>query len=239
MIITKNVIELIEYEKLNTTGNLKPDMSSIKKGTGILNAQNYVLRVKKRRDEIRRLVTMNFDNNCIFITLTYKDNITDIKISNKEFKKFIQRLKRAYPEIDIKYLSVIEFQKRGAIHYHMIVNIRFVNSKDLERLWGLGFVKISVINQVDNVGAYLVKYMSKDLVEPRLMGLKAYNCSKGLDRPIELKSWNNEDALINQLFAKFELNKKMPVYSSKYTSVHAGQIAYQQYNEKRDINNRH
>ncbi|GAI10009.1 unnamed protein product, partial [marine sediment metagenome] len=43
-------------------------------------------------------------------------------ITNREFKKFIQRLRYQYG--DFKYMAVIEFQDRGAIHYHMISDFR-------------------------------------------------------------------------------------------------------------------
>lgn len=82
----------------------------------------------------------------IFIILTFAENITNTETANYEFTKFIQRFnyeiihKKSY----LQYSVVIEFQKRGAIHYHVVFyNLPFV--KDLKskllKLWGNGFTK--------------------------------------------------------------------------------------------------
>ena len=56
-----------------------------------------------------------------FLTLTFEENIIDIKRANYEFTKFIQRLNNhitGYKKSYLKYVNAIEFQKRGAVHYH-------------------------------------------------------------------------------------------------------------------------
>ena len=78
-------------------------------------------RATRARNHIRRLTLSNFSSKDKFLTLTFADNIEDIEYANNEFKKFIKRLKRKYPRF--RYISVIEFQKRGAIHYHCLVNL--------------------------------------------------------------------------------------------------------------------
>lgn len=70
--------------------------------------------------------------------MTSEENITDIKIANVEFKKFIQRLK--WSREDFKYLAVIQFQERGAIHYHMLANLDYIPKAKLNKIWGKGFV---------------------------------------------------------------------------------------------------
>ena len=47
---------------------------------------------EQTRWEIARIVDCNFDNKTKFLTLTFRENIQDITITNKEFKYFIQRL---------------------------------------------------------------------------------------------------------------------------------------------------
>ena len=42
--------------------------------------------------EIARIVDCNFNNRTKFVTLTFKENIQDITVTNREFKYFIQRL---------------------------------------------------------------------------------------------------------------------------------------------------
>ena len=77
-----------------------------------------------------------------------------------------------------KYLAVVEFQKRGAIHYHMLSDFGYIEQKELEKIWGNGFVWIRDLltgnngKPVDNVGAYLVKYMNKNIIDKRLILLQ-------------------------------------------------------------------
>lgn len=160
-------------------------------------------------------------------------DIKDVKACNVEYKKFCKRLKYRYP--DLKYVTVVEFQDkndRGAVHYHMICNLPYIKKKELSDIWGNGFVKINVIDKVDNVGAYVVKYMNKDIDDTRLQGLKAYNCSKGLKRPQELKSWVDEHVPYIRQVEKL-IEAKSPSYAATYESDNAGTIDYMQYNLNR------
>lgn len=58
-----------------------------------------------------------------------------------------------------------------------------------QRYGGQGFIKINAIDQVDNLGAYVVGgYMSKKLDDPRYDGQKRYFSSRGLHESLEVKS---------------------------------------------------
>lgn len=241
-IVTNGIIETYEYESLNTAGPCIKYKDRPKEGEGKYSEENYIRRQQIRRDTIRRLITQNFDtDNSKFITLTFRDNdnldIRSVSDCNKEFKKFIQRMRYRYS--DFEYVTVLEFQdknKRGAVHYHMICNLPYVKKSELAKIWSNGFVKINAIDKVDNLGAYVIKYMTKENADTRLKGLKAYNCSKGLKRPSEFKSWGSMDEfmVINQI--ENELKEKKPVYSAKYTSENSGEITYQQFNLHRNSN---
>lgn len=232
-VLSDSIIEVKTYERLNTDGG--GDYSEIEKGTGMNNEKNYQDRQRVRKTNVRQLVTCNFSEHSKFITLTFRKNLMNVKQANYEFKKFIGRLTYFNEKKAFKYLAVIEFQQRGAVHYHMIADLDFIPVGMLQTLWGQGFVKINDISHVDNVGAYVVKYMNKDTSDPRLQGLKAYNCSRGLTRPTELKSWEMSDyQAVKELSA--ELQEKAPVYFAQYTSDQSGKILYQQYNLKRKNN---
>lgn len=127
-----------------------------------------------------------------FITLTFGDNITDIKSANYEFTKYIQRLnffitqnKKSF----LKYIVVIEFQKRGAVHYHiMFFNMPYIedNKKKIAEVWGQGFIHSKSIESVDGLKKtirYMSKYMSKNFDDSRLHGKKCYFVSKQLKKP--------------------------------------------------------
>jgi len=113
--------------------------------------------IARTRTTIKRLVNSNQDFDK-FVTLTFAENLQDIKIANRHFNKFIMRLKYQY--LNLRYLSIIEFQKRGAIHYHFLCNLPHVKNSILSDIWGHGFVKINKIKHVTNLGAYICKYLN-------------------------------------------------------------------------------
>lgn len=86
----------------------------------------------KAREKVRRLINANFNNQSAFITLTFAKNMQDIDKANYEFKKWQQKMKR---KIDFKFVGVIEFQERGAIHYHLICNLDYDKKKLKNRKW--------------------------------------------------------------------------------------------------------
>lgn len=227
-----HVIEVYEYEKMpypsKSGGRKKKEESD-----GITSYDNRKISTKKARDTIRRICTSNFTSKSKFITLTFRDgSVNDVKSvdeCNREFKKFIQRLRRRYG--GFKYIAVIEFQDtygRGAVHYHMMSDLPYIDNEELNKIWRNGFVKINDISECDNTGAYLVKYICKDLQDERLMGRKAYLVSKGLERPSVVRG-DTADAIYEDL----DLNIKKEVFANSYTSEHHGIINYKQYNMRR------
>ena len=161
-VITGHILEVYEYDyyihgKGGFSGTAKGDAD-------IENAlKNYANTNQRRRDKIRRLACMNFNNTYDkFLTLTFAENMTNIEDTNYLFKKFIKKLKYNYNLLNLKYLAVIEFQQRGAVHYHVLLNIPYIPHMELQELWGHGFVFINAISHVDNLGAYVLKYMTKD-----------------------------------------------------------------------------
>lgn len=232
VLVTGHIFEVYTYEKLNINGGGK------KEGNGEFSDQNYQQTQRLRRASIRQLIAANFDNRSKFVTLTFDNNrpfdITNVQACNSYFKRFILRLRYRYP--DLKYTAVIEFQDlngRGAVHYHMICNLPYIKKSQLSDIWAGGFVKINKIDKVDNVGAYVVKYMNKDIEDERLRGENAYLHSKGLDKPLQFRSWKRSDS--ESLYAIEDLIKEMePTYSHKYESSQAGEITYCQYNLHRE-----
>lgn len=193
---------------------------------------------QKARNEVRRLVLSNFDEHSKFMTLTFKENKTGIKECNYIFKKFIERLRyhvRKHSKIDkFKYVAVIEFQERGAVHYHMICNAPYIKWDKLLKMWrgasgDEGGVDVRDIKNVDNIGAYMVKYMLKDMNDNRLAGEKAYLSSRGLERSIVFRGNIVQNILEN--YGIGEKTKK--VFTNSYISEHHGEVVYKEYNLKR------
>jgi hypothetical protein len=231
IVVTKGITEVWRYEKLNTKGGGARD------GDGRDAEHNYHQSQKRRRNTIRRLICTNFDSGSKFVTLTFDNDrehdIQDVQASNAYFKKFVLRMKYRYP--DFKYVSVIEFQdknERGSVHYHMICNLPFLKKSELAKIWGGGFVKINRIDKVDNVGAYVIKYMTSDMDDKRLCGQNAYLHSRGLEKPVEVTTWRD-----NERLCWYDLHEALkiqsPSYFAEYESEAAGHIEYYQYNSNR------
>lgn len=244
-----NVYETYEYQK--------PVMLGLKRGGRLADGElsdrdeeNRNLTTRRARNMFRRLVLNNFNDGDKFITLTFRDtdtlsggkpiDIRNIDDTNREFKKFIQRLKRwldktgKMESAKLKYMAVIEFQdenRNGVIHYHIICNVPYIEHEKLTELWGLGYVWINRTEGVDNVGAYVTKYMMKDLHDKRLRGKKAYLVSKGLERP-EVIQGEMAHRILQDLERE---NKKNKVFADEYLSDYCGAIQYSEYNIRRTV----
>ena len=53
---------------------------------------NYKKVATRKRNWVRRLILANFNSSSRFVTLTFAENMEDIKIGNREFKNFINQL---------------------------------------------------------------------------------------------------------------------------------------------------
>lgn len=247
VIVTGDIVEIYEFEKAPVGPSEFPEKNDSYDPFDLENikVEEKKDRVEERRKQTvrdarnaaRRLVLANFGTNSKFITLTYKENITDINQTDKDFKRFIQRFNYKF-KCKLKYLAVREFQRRGAVHYHMICdwNEELKSEKEIreyevllgEKTWGHGFVDIKNLGHVDNVGAYLIKYMTKNVAKEFFKGKKIYLCSKGLEQP---KVYNSYNAQL--IIDTYGLDKKKKVFTNSYTSEYLGEIVYSEYNLKR------
>lgn len=179
----------------------------------------------RARNQVRRLALSNFTSNSKFLTLTFKENLTDVSQANELFKEFIKKVRKKHDK-NLKYLAVVEFQKRGAVHYHMLCDLKYIGVDKLAKLWGHGGITIKKIKHVDNVGAYIVKYMTKQTVDERMFSKKMYQCSRNLERPKELVGNKAE-----WLYERMRDEKRKKVYSSQYENKQtSNQIIYEEYN---------
>lgn len=124
-----------------------------------------------------------------FATFTYADNEQSIPLAKKHFRDFYRRLCYTVSEHKtqtafIKYVATIEFQQRGAIHFHTIFfNLPYIWNADLQTLWTHGFTDIQLVIDVQDCGSYIAKYIRKGLSDPRVTGEQAYVRSRGLYKP--------------------------------------------------------
>ncbi|WP_338206323.1 rolling circle replication-associated protein [Parageobacillus thermoglucosidasius] len=250
VIVAGHVVELYEYENevrtgkdsdmdkpVGRKGKRKEGLEWIDEDAKATRDKNRADALQRARKNLRRLINANvdaWDEKPKFFTLTFRDNVQDIKWANSEFKKFRQRLSRYIFGRDkaneLRYVAVIEFQKRGAIHYHMVTfNMPFIPHNVLQEIWSHGFVHIRAIDDCDNVGAYVTKYMTKDNEDDRLRGEKCYFSSRGLVKP---KEEIIEKKDLDALRVALSPNK---TYEKTFENEYLGSICYQQYNLKRKM----
>lgn len=239
-IITGNIVETFKYEKELWYGNL-PQSITRSNGTKRKNGKRTKQSLQRAKGSLKRLINANawnwFDENGkvfipIFFTLTFAENMTDIKKANYEFTKFIQRFNyKVYKKSYLKYTTVIEFQLRGAVHYHFVFyNLPFVTDlkNELEKSWGNGFTNFRKIDKIKNVGVYMSKYMSKNVANEKLYGKKCYFSSRGLKKPKVINDNETADFLLRLL------SEGVTCYKKEYVSDYAGKTIYHSF----DLTNR-
>lgn len=160
--------------------------------------------INRSKFQLQRLVKANEKVFKTFITLTFADNIKNIEVANKKFDIWRTKIKSIYK--DFQYVCVPEFQKRGAVHYHLLTNLEINKiyqytrrNKNLEvkliipqdnkktqydvKYWSYGFTSVFPMEDINVVG-YISKYMTKD-IDNRLYGKRRYLYSQNLKIPSE------------------------------------------------------
>ena len=250
-VISGNVLERYTYEKNQFVG-FEPKNKNGKNKDGLKSSDNRTISLSRARKIVMRTIN---SNPCLdkFLTLTFEENVVDLNYSNNEFKKWIKRVNYQVfktKKSEMKYVGVIEFQKRGAVHYHVLCNLPYIDVNSLAKIWGHGFIKLNKIkgdkerfgsSECDNVGAYVCKYMTKDNDDERLKGRKSYLMSQNLDKPQEIYIGVNEKDLLQQVYGLDDalgsaISKSN--FSSMYTNEYTGTVIYNQFNLKR-LKNQH
>lgn len=196
-----------------------------------LRKQKIQFSINRTKTEIRRLANSNPKLNK-FMTLTFAKSTTDLKQANYIFNQFIKKITYRYP--DFEYLAVPEFQKDfdfhgkkkengGSVHYHLLCNLPYIEMDSLEYLWGHGMVNVRQISKVNNLGAYMSKYLGKELFSGRMFGKKKFFRSQSLSAPIELLGY-----WATKFVEKF-LALLTPVFEKSFESEWVGTVEYRAY----------
>ncbi len=191
--------------------------------------------IERTKMQFQRLIQCNLNTFKSFITLTFKDNITDVNIANKKFANWRTRVKKIYK--DFAYICVPEFQKRGAVHYHLLTNLEIGNSEIIipqlgeenkydVMYWKNGFSSVFSVNDINVIG-YMSKYMTKD-IDNRLFSKRRYFYSSNLIKPIEYQldlSKLEDFRTYCLLFDKEHILK----YSRNYEDFYGDEVNYKEY----------
>jgi hypothetical protein len=245
-IIETSFTEVYEYEEVTGYGFTRPSNETNREYIKFEDASyeeksKRVERMKKyhinERWELGRLIDANFDHRTSFLTLTFKENIDDIQKTNYEFNKFIKRLNyKIYKskEAKLKYIGVWELQKRGAIHYHIVLfSVPKIPYKDLKEIWPYGSVNIKKIDvdQRENIGRYISKYFEKNIGDPQLlvkfMNKKRVFKSKNLKQPKirfelneEWKTFSDDEVLFQKTYTGYKkVGGGYQEYRIRYTKL--------------------
>lgn len=179
--------------------------------------------ITRSKLECQRIAKSNIEKWKTFITLTFEDNISDIKQANEEFRKFRSKIRRI--KKDFSYIAIPEFQKRGAVHYHILTNID-INDKKLiynqadnpkfkhVKYWNKGFTSVEIMKgDPKKIVGYISKYMTKD-IDNRLFGYHRYFYSQNLNMP--KTSYIDSEIDIDNNFYKKIIQDKELIYQNEY-----------------------
>lgn len=187
--------------------------------------------------QCQRIAKANMEYWETFITLTFEDNVTDVKLANKRFKYFIDKVRRI--KNDLRYLVVPEHQKRGAIHYHLLTNISINDTKLMYnqednpkfkhvKYWLDGFNSVEHIKgDAKKIVGYISKYMTKD-IDNRLFGQRRFFCSQNCIVPkvSYIDSMDSRDLE----FLQKKIQDKELIYQNKYLNAYDdSEVSFQEF----------
>ena len=222
-----NYYKVIKYEKA-INHNFPSVNSKVRKNTipTKSNIKNRTRRVKNCEREIFiGLVNRNFSVKDLFVTLTYKEEKVTLERGSKDFENWIKRLREKYG--DFKYIAIRSFQKRGTLHYHVLISIPRLSIEELKNgglKWEHGTAKAVEIYSLNvsygksKLMKYLVKNMEEFKADERSFGKRLFIKSKNLEIPEVLKG--NYEEIVSSI------NEKSPelklVEKSKFKTKYLG-----------------
>ena len=144
-----------------------------------------------RKRKLTRLLNTNFTEEDLKVELTYADeNLpeNDEEVA-KELRNFLRRLKRKRKSLglpDLKYIVVTEKGKKtGRYHHHCVLSGGML-LKDIQDIWGKGFLRSTQLREGNRGFDALAEYMEKNLTHGDIEeNEKAWHASRNLIQPKE------------------------------------------------------
>lgn len=205
---TANTVRMTPYHPYKRSHRVLSDRRYFDFETGEIKVMNESLErdpssINRAFKRFRDLINTNFTGtlndtdteNELFITLTYADGPSLLETDSPkvrkekfmgyrdEITKFTRRLRKAV--FDVKWAYVIEMQKTGRPHVHLLLkndNVRtwHIENKVITDMWGLGHTSTKRLNNPIGLG----KYLSKGTNVNRLpKGVKLTGSSRNLKKP--------------------------------------------------------
>lgn len=131
------------------------------------NIRNLEKTMRSLSDLINANISLENVECCRFITLTYKENMTDSERLYHDFRNFNKRFKRYMEHLGhhYEYIVSVEAQGRGSFHLHCIFifaeKAPYIENSVLAEMWGFGFVSVKAMDKnIDDIGKYLTAYLT-------------------------------------------------------------------------------
>ena len=251
--LEKNISRKKEIEKYETKYKIKQifDEDDLykkdEKRVGQSLKEIELRNINRSKFELQRLVKSNIHDFKTFITLTFDQqksdiNINDITLANKKFNIFRTYIRQLTN--DFKYICVQEFQKRGAVHYHLLTNLDYTtcglflqekklwnkSSKSWQvgkpiKGWSYGYSLAKPLDDINVIG-YISKYMTKD-IDNRLFEKRRYHYSRNLKKPSEY--YFDYDNKLDFLHFLKHICEKELVYKQEYVDKFGDIVEFYEY----------
>ena len=161
-------------------GRRKKDNSQAQKNLNDKNARKYV----------ERLINQNFDNDDLWITLTYDEKHLppdgDMNAAIKNVQNYIKAINRKRKQLGLpnaKYIYITEYSPYGKIRWHHHIIMDGALDRDIvEKMWKKGSrINTKRLEKDENGFSGLANYIVKE--KDRLKSEKRWNSSQGLIKP--------------------------------------------------------
>ena len=202
--------------------------------------------IMRSKFQLERLIKANEGLFKTFITLTFAENVDNIDTANKKFntwRTYVKQLKK-----DFAYVCVPEYQKRGAVHYHLLTNLDISKNPDIiipqkdkngkilknrydVKGWSYGFARVDKLKDI-NVITYLSKYMTKDC-DNRLYGHRRYLNSTNLKKVHE--SYIDLSNLKHYEYLDKKLKEKELSYNNSYVDYFGDEVNFFEFRSQHNI----
>lgn len=186
--------------------------------------------------QCQRIAKANAKEWKSFITLTYADNMQDIKKGKKDLSNFLDKIKKV--KKDFKYIAIPEFQKRGAVHFHLLTNLSLQDNdiifqqKDNNnyydvKYWCKGFTSVEFLEgDIKKIVGYISKYMTEDC-DHRLFMIRRYTTSQNLTKPqIDFLNIDNFRYTKDKRFLNKLLKDKELIYENEYSDKFDNNVTF-------------
>lgn len=215
-IVSGKLLEVYKYHRtqvgkrdssISKNARTNTNKGNINSNIGMQTIDRKLEYINKSRRDLKRLINANLHqgrNQDKFLTLTFAKNITDKQYCLLKYRSFIKSLQRSFKSI--KYITILEKQKRGAFHFHIILfDFPYIDLEILNNKWKHGFTDVQAIKNHTYIkngkkydfASYLVKYMGKEFGGTSTKGERRYYKSNNLLSPILLYDESVESLLNN------------------------------------------